>query len=165
MRSLTGRISAAAMLFAVWVLLSLPLTMEKTLAGLLIVVILISTPITKKRLFAEIRITPKRAIYAIGFFIVFLWEVLKSNLDVAFRVVHPVIPIKPGIVQVKTRLTSKLARLFLANAITLTPGTITVDIREDLLFIHWIYIEADDMVTATEKIVSKFERYLEVIFG
>jgi multicomponent Na+:H+ antiporter subunit E len=96
---------------------------------------------------------------------VFVIEVIKSNIDVALRVVKPVIPIKPGIVQVNTKLNSKLARLLLANAITLTPGTITVDIHKDQLFIHWIYIDAEDVDTATKKIVTKFERYLEVIFG
>ena len=50
----------------------------------------------------------------------------------------PSLPINPGIVEVKTRLTSKIGRLFPANSITLIPGTLTVDIKGDSLFIHWV---------------------------
>lgn len=58
-----------------------------------------------------------------------------------------------------------MGRMILANSITLTPGTLTVDIKGDSIFIHWIDMQADDINTATEKIVSKFEKYLEVIYG
>ena len=50
----------------------------------------------------------------------------------------PSLPINPGIVEVKTRLTSKIGRLFPANSITLIPGTLTVHIKGDSLFIHWV---------------------------
>jgi multicomponent Na+:H+ antiporter subunit E len=53
----------------------------------------------------------------------------------------------------------------LANSITLTPGTLTVEAKEDSFFIHWIDISSPDIQTATEEIVKKFEKYLEVIYG
>jgi multicomponent Na+:H+ antiporter subunit E len=165
MRTFLGKISAILMLFALWVLLSSPVSREELIAGALLSLLLILTPASSPELLKELVLTPKRIIYILGFLAVFVIEVIKSNIDVALRVVKPVIPIKPGIVQVNTKLSSKPARLLLANAITLTPGTITVDIHKDQLFIHWIYIDAEDVDTATKKIVSKFERYLEVIFG
>jgi multicomponent Na+:H+ antiporter subunit E len=165
MRTFLGKISAILMLFALWVLLSSPVSREELIAGALVSLLLILTPASSPELLKELVLTPKRIIYILGFLAVFVIEVIKSNIDVALRVVKPVIPIKPGIVQVNTKLSSKPARLLLANAITLTPGTITVDIHKDQLFIHWIYIDAEDVDTATKKIVSKFERYLEVIFG
>jgi multicomponent Na+:H+ antiporter subunit E len=54
--------------------------------------------------------------------------------------------------------------MILANSITLTPGTLTVDIDGDTLYIHWIDVTNMDEKAATEKIVSNFEKYLEVIF-
>jgi multicomponent Na+:H+ antiporter subunit E len=86
-------------------------------------------------------------------------------LDVAKRVVSPNLPINPGIVKVKTKLTSRLGRMILANSITLTPGTLTVETDEDNFYIHWIDVTSEDIEEATRKIVRKFEKYLEVCFG
>ena len=90
---------------------------------------------------------------------------MKSNIDVARRVLSPSLPIKPGIVEVKTKLTSKFGRMLLANSITLTPGTLTVEVKDDSFFIHWIDVEDEEIENASKKIVEKFEKYLEVIYG
>jgi len=79
-------------------------------------------------------------------------------------VFHPEIPIRPGIVKVKTSLKTDIAKTFLANSITLTPGTLTVDFIDDNLYIHWINIISDDPEVETELIVSKFEKFLKKIF-
>lgn len=55
--------------------------------------------------------------------------------------------------------------MMLANSISLTPGTITVDIKDDILYIHWIDVSSTDIEVATKKIVSSFEKYLEVMYG
>ncbi|MFC1632163.1 Na+/H+ antiporter subunit E [Candidatus Omnitrophota bacterium] len=96
----------------------------------------------------------------------FLWECLKANLDVAYRVLHPDLPIHPGIVKVKTNLKSDTALTFLANSITLTPGTLSVDIDRDsgIIYVHWIDVKAKDTEAATKIIVSRFERILAKIF-
>ena len=115
--------------------------------------------------FSEIKLTPAALLYTFIYIIVFLYELIKSNLDVARRVITPSLPINPGIVEVKTRLRSKIGRMILANSITLTPGTLTIDIVEDTLYIHWIDVQTRDTREATEKIVRKFEKYLEKIYG
>ncbi len=96
----------------------------------------------------------------------FLWECLKANIDVAFRVADPRLPINPGIVKVKTILRSDTALTFLANSITLTPGTFCVDInpQEGILYIHWIDVKSQDTVKATQLIVEIFEKILKRIF-
>ena len=96
----------------------------------------------------------------------FLWECFKANIDVAYRVIHPDLPINPGIVKVKTTLKSDTALTFLANSITLTPGTLTVDIDRDngVLYIHWIDVKTKDVEEATKLIVSRFEHILKKIF-
>jgi multicomponent Na+:H+ antiporter subunit E len=96
----------------------------------------------------------------------FIWECIKANIDVAYRVAHPDLPINPGIVKVKTTLKSDTGLTFLANSITLTPGTMSVDIDEEngFLYIHWIDVKDKDMQKATEIIVRIFEDVLRRIF-
>jgi multicomponent Na+:H+ antiporter subunit E len=101
----------------------------------------------------------------VAYALVFLKALVLSNLDVAFRVLHPRLPIAPGIVRVRTTLRTPLGRLLLANSITLTPGTITVEMRGEDVFVHWIKVASADPQGATEAIVSDFEKYLEVICG
>lgn len=97
---------------------------------------------------------------------VFFWECFKANIDVAYRVSHPDLPIHPGIVKVKTDLKSDTGLTFLANSITLTPGTLSVDIDKDagLLYVHWINVKDKDTEKATELVVARFERILHRIF-
>jgi multicomponent Na+:H+ antiporter subunit E len=111
-----------------------------------------------------VSLTPKSLWAFLRFTGVFLAELIRANVDVALRVLSPSLPIKPGIVAVKTRLKDPLARLMLANAITLTPGTFTLDIRDDILYIHWI--DAGDVHDnlETDAIVQKFEKHLEALF-
>ncbi len=138
---------------------------QEILAGILVSLILTVVFLGKSSVFAEIHLTPKSLNYAVAYVFVFLGELIKSNLDVARRVLSPQLPIHPGIVKVKTRLTSRLGRTALANSITLTPGTLTVEIHGDYFYIHWIDVTADNIDDTSKAIVSKFEKYLEVIFG
>jgi multicomponent Na+:H+ antiporter subunit E len=106
---------------------------------------------------------PERYFWFVVYLAVFIWECIKANLDVAYRVLHPAMPIRPGIVKVKTRLRSDLAKALLANSITMTPGTISVDIIGDDLYIHWIYIRSEDPEVYTPMITGAFEKYIKKI--
>ena len=96
----------------------------------------------------------------------FLWECFKANIDGAYRVIHPRLPMRPGIVKVKTTLKGAVGLTFLANTLTLMPGTMTVDIdRENgFLYVHWVEVKSADIDKATALIVEKFERILKRIF-
>jgi len=98
------------------------------------------------------------------YLIVLFWEIIKANFDVAYRILHPKMPIKPGIVVIKTTLKSDIAKMILANSITLTPGTFTLDVIGDNLLIHWINVKTEDIDEATNMIGRRFEKYLSVIF-
>jgi len=78
--------------------------------------------------------------YAIG---PFFWGMAKANFDVAYRVITG--KIKPGIVKISPDLKTDLGITMLANSITLTPGTLSVDIDEDKndLYIHWINVKEE----------------------
>ena len=88
-----------------------------------------------------------------------------SNFKLAGVVLSPNLPINPGIVKVRTRLKSRMGRLLLANSISLTPGTLTVELDGEWLYIHWVTMESTDIDAATASIVSGFEHYLEVMYG
>ncbi len=60
-----------------------------------------------------------------------LWQILLANFDVAYRVLHPKMPIDPLVIEFDTSLRSDLAIVTLANSITLTPGTITINIDQE----------------------------------
>jgi multicomponent Na+:H+ antiporter subunit E len=106
---------------------------------------------------------PKRYFWFIVYLFVFIWECIKANLDVAYRVLHPSMPIRPGIVKVKTTLTSDLAKMLLANSITMTPGTISVDIIGDCLYLHWIFVRSEDPEVYTKMITGAFENLIKKI--
>jgi multicomponent Na+:H+ antiporter subunit E len=107
---------------------------------------------------------PRRIFWALVYIPYFFYYVIRANLDVAYRVLHPDMPIRPGIVKVRTALASSLARTLLANSITLTPGTLSVDVDGQDLYIHWINVRGDSAEEHTELIVRRFERMLKEIF-
>lgn len=109
-------------------------------------------------------LNPRRWLWFILYLVVFAYQCFKANLDVAMRVLSPGINLKPGIVRIKTTLRTDIARVFLANSITLTPGTMTVDIQDDVLYIHWIDVATDDPQEIARKIKGPFERYLAKVF-
>ncbi len=60
-----------------------------------------------------------------------LWQIVLANLDVAYRALHPKMPLDPVVVEFETPLRSDLALTFMANSITLTPGTITIMVEPE----------------------------------
>ena len=151
-------------LLIVWIFLA-GTSQQEIIIGAIVSLLLTIIFFSKATIFSEFNLNPKAISYFLIYIFIFTWELIKSNIDVAFRVIHPTIPINPGIVKVKTKLKSRLGRTILANSITLTPGTLTVETNGEDYYIHWIDVTSDDIEGATKQIVSKFEKYLEVIFG
>ncbi|MDD4938856.1 MAG: Na+/H+ antiporter subunit E [Candidatus Omnitrophica bacterium] len=111
-------------------------------------------------------LSPRRYGWFAFYMFVFAWECFKANIDVAYRVLSPRLPINPGIVKVKTTLKTETALTFLANFITLTPGTFSVDIEKEsgYIYIHWIDVKTQNIEEASRIIVSKSERILKEVF-
>ena len=152
-------------LMGVWLMLNNSLATEVIVSGLVISALLPFLFCGKCDVFTYLNLNPKAILYSFLFLFTFIFELVKSNLDVARRVVSPKLPINPGVVEVKTKLKSKIARVVLANSITLTPGTFTLETKDDSLFIHWIDVQSTDIEKNTQSIVTKFEKYLEVMYG
>ena len=109
-------------------------------------------------------LNPNKLLYLTQYFFVFMFALIKSNLDVAKRVLSPSLPINPGIVKFKTKLTKNFAKMVLANSITLTPGTLTIDIIDDTFYIHWIDVKTTNPEEVYIEIAKQFESILLKIF-
>lgn len=152
------------LLLIIWVLLTNTFKLQEFSVGILIS---LSLSIFLSKNYIKLGLPPfsiKRIIYFILYLFVLFKEITKANFDVAYRVIHPKMPIKPGVVVIKTALKQDIAKLMLANSITLTPGTFTLDIKGDKLLIHWIFVRSEDIEESTKNIGEKFEKYLKVIF-
>jgi len=151
-------------LLAVWLMLTWSLEWREVAVGIVIALI---AELMLGDIFPSGAVKifyPRRFFWLIVYAIEFIGFVIKANLDVAYRVLNIYLPIRPGIVKVRTKLKTDMARTFLANSITLTPGTLTVDLVGDHLYIHWINITSEDPQEETQIIIRKFERLLERIF-
>ncbi len=150
--------------YVMWILLTYAVDWQHLLTGalvsLFITIIFGKSAFVGKVKFFDLR----RWFWFIVYIFVFVWECIKANIDVAYRVIHPLMPIKPGIVKVKTNLKSDIAKTWLANSITMTPGTLSVDIDGEYLYVHWMYVRDESLEGATEKIVGRFEKLLMRIF-
>ena len=156
--------------FIVWMLLTWPLAdgeidLQVIVAGViasLFVAILFHEILPKEH---HVFTSPVRIFWFLVYLPVFFYYMMKANLDVVYRALHPKMPIKPGIVKIKTNLKTESGITALANSITLTPGTLTVDLTDDgFLYIHWINVKSDDIEEATEFIARRFEWFLKKIF-
>jgi multicomponent Na+:H+ antiporter subunit E len=157
-----------AVLFAFWLILSGKLEIKYLLFGLASAALV--TFVTQDLLQPEESRRHKKASSAVSWlkagwtlFFYFVWlfyEIVQSNLQVAYLVLHPKLPIKPGLLRFRTRLRSKAGHVLLANSITLTPGTITVDLTEGTYLVHALVPEA-----AGSLLEAKMQSKLEAIFG
>lgn len=153
--------------FCVWISLTWPPVFRDIITGLVVAAIV--SYLTDGMLDRQITPfkRPSRYLWFLYYFVVFIWECVKANIDVAYRVIHPDLPIRPGTVRVRVSLKSDVGLTFLANTITLTPGTTSVDIDKDrgILYVHRIYIkEGRDTPSGRLAIVSRFENILKRIF-
>ena len=108
---------------------------------------------------------PNKLVFFVQYFFVFMIALIKANIDVAKRVVSPSLPINPGIVEFKTELTNDFAKMVLANSITLTPGTVTIDVIDNMFYVHWIDVETEDPQQAFKLIAEPFEKVLLKIYN
>jgi multicomponent Na+:H+ antiporter subunit E len=156
--------------FIIWILLTWPFVEGKidgqvVIAGFIasiFVAIMFHEILPKEH---HVFVSPVRVFWFLVYLPVFFYYVLIANLDVVYRALHPKMPIKPGIVKIKTCLKTESGITALANSITLTPGTLTVDLTDDgFLYIHWICVKSEGVEQATKHIAQRFEWFLKKIF-
>jgi multicomponent Na+:H+ antiporter subunit E len=87
----------------------------------------------------------------------FIGSSLWAGIDVAWRSLHPRLLIAPGIVEFQLRLPNGTSRVFFMNIVNLLPGTVSVDLRGDVLLVH--------VIDNRRPIVEQLNRLEQVIAG
>ena len=139
------------LLFVLWMVLTANFQMSNIVVG-------IAVSFSISLLYTKLFIHKAFEFISPVWFMVYLYVLLKnlilSNIQISKRILRPDMKLSPAIVAVKTNLESDWKKLLLANSITLTPGTLTLDIKDDTLFIH--VIEYDEG-SNKENIIKEFE--------
>ncbi len=158
---LTRYLLLTTLLWLAWLAMAGSLQLQEVLTGLVCAGVLGLLLAPHARLADDLKLSPALPLHLLRFLGYFLRALLTANLDMARRVLSPQLPINPAMVEVETRLQSDLGRLLLANSITLTPGTLTVDVLNDRLQVHWIdTAPGADLEHATRAIAAGFEQHL-----
>jgi multicomponent Na+:H+ antiporter subunit E len=90
----------------------------------------------------------------------YLWHSLRGGVDVARRALHPRLPISPGLFDYKFRLPPGLPRVFMANTVSLLPGTLSAELEEECLRVHVL-----DETSAFAEILRVLEKQVAGVFG
>ena len=106
----------------------------------------------------------KRIPYGIKFFIILNIEIVKASFMVAKIVLKPKMDLKPGIIAVPIRTKTDAGITAIANSITLTPGTITMDVSDDRTMLYVHAIDASDPDAVRVYIRDKLEKYVLEVF-
>lgn len=112
----------------------------------------------------DYRFPVRLLVFIFAYVPLFVFQLILSNIDVAFRVLSPKIPLNPGFVKISTDLKGDFAKLTLANSITLTPGTLSVDIDGSDIYVHTVDVKGKTPEENRGIISSKFEKVLGVVF-
>ena len=156
-------ISTFCLCFVFWLLLTWNFSAQEMIAG---AVVSLAAALFASKFFihedAFWLFKPAKLGALIVYIFTFLRELVKANVDVAKRVFGGCKDVNPGIVKVPVDLKGDYAQAMLANSITLTPGTITMDIAEQegktYYYIHWIDVAETDRDKAGELIKGSLEK-------
>ncbi len=157
-------IITAAALFGVWLIFSPRFGLFSFLAGG--VGALIISAVTYEVFLAHHQASIRFFVPNPFFFITYFFLIVYYLYTASFRMLAAVITrkVQPRIVHFRTSLHSDLARMTLANSITLTPGTITVDLNDDHLTVHWSFCTTTHSRGAGEIIKGKMEKVLHKVW-
>lgn len=128
-------LSLGAVLFAVWLLLSGHYTPFILILGVVSCITIVTVTLRMEVADREghpIHLTWRALTYMPWLMI----EIIKANFDVAKRVLSPSLPVTPTLLRVKASQTTDLGQVIYANSITLTPGTISVDVANNEILVH-----------------------------
>jgi multicomponent Na+:H+ antiporter subunit E len=154
----------ALVLFALWLVFNGKVTLEIVLFGIVLSLAVYAfcwkfLEYSPKKELVALRILPQ----GIGYFFVLISEVIKANLVAIRLIVSPKYEVEPVLVTFRTDLKTDLARTVLANSITLTPGTITVELTDNEYKVHCLDKEMAEGME--ESVFVKLLRKMEQTAG
>ena len=155
-------ISTVTVAFIIYILLAIPLNWQEVILGALVAIV--STVLMLRFLPFDLKvINPLRITRALIYFPHFLWNMIQANLNIASIIIKSKLKIKASFMKRKTRISTPGGKLILAGSITLAPGTLSVDIRRDKLFIHCVTAEDTVEKEKRRRILKPFEKYIREI--
>ena len=163
--TLQGFVWLWLLLVVVWLAVSSAFTVESVLPGALISAALAAFFARRFDIWGGIRVSPGRVYHFLLYTGVFLRELVHANIAMMRYVYAPRIEIEPGIVTVKTRLKSPIGRLALANSISLTPGSLVLDLEGDEMLVHCLDMRGADPNEVARGLPRGIEEPLEKTFG
>jgi len=128
-------IRSALFLAIIWLLLSGHYTILILSLGVLSVLTVTWFVWRMDRVDGELAVLPMRP-RLLYYLLWLMWQVVLSNIDLVRRIWDPSLPIRPTWQRLDIKVTSPLAKMLYANSITLTPGTLTTDVRQDHFMVH-----------------------------
>jgi multicomponent Na+:H+ antiporter subunit E len=150
-------VTTFAFSFAIYLVLVDSLGNDAVIIGIL--VSLVSSAVLIRFIDLPIRfLNPIRWVHFIFYLPFFMKEVITANVRIALIVLNPRLPIKPEMKKGKSRLTTPQGRFLLSSSITLTPGTLTVDVERGEFLIHCVSTDK-----SAEEIMRPFENYIRRI--
>lgn len=154
------KVLLSSLLFVFWIILTAAFTAHELVLGAICsaLVAVISFSILANVL--DPRITPAVILRFPFFALALLLQIIKANIDVALIIVNPRLPIDPRIIEYWTYLPDDLPRTIFADSITLTPGTVTVELDEDKLYVHCLAVHHEEGLRK-----GKLERMVAWLFG
>lgn len=153
------------LLFAVWLILNGKVTIEILAFGIVITLAVFAFMCKfmdyniKKEVMA-IRIVPS----LLAYLVVLIVEIVKANVATVSLVVNQKVEAEPRIVHFKVPLRTKFCRMLLANSITLTPGTITVEVHQNEYCVHCLDVDFSEGMEDSV-FVKRLMRMEEIMFG
>ena len=128
-------IQSALIVATIWLLLSGHYTLLILSLGVLSVLTVTWFVWRMDRVDGELAALPMRP-RLLYYLLWLMWQVVLANIDLVRRIWDPSLPIRPTWQRLDIKVRSPLATMIYANSITLTPGTLTTDVREDHFMVH-----------------------------
>lgn len=143
-----------AMMVLFWIILTASLALHELLLGAVCSAAVAALTVSLLGRALDPHITPAVLLRLPLFMLRLIWEIVKANLDVARIILHPGLPIDPRIVEYRTYLPGDLPRTVFSDSITLTPGTVTVELRGDILNVHCLCPYHEEGLAGLERLVA-----------
>jgi len=139
-----------------WTVSSGQFTVPTFLAGLVLgyfILLFSQRALGPSPYFAKVPLAGRFALFYLG-------QLILANLRVAYDVATPNFHVRPGVIAVPLDARTDVEITLLANLITLTPGTLSLDLSADrtVLYVHAMYIDHDDVAEARRQIKEGLER-------
>ena len=149
-----GKLLLCVIMFAFWIALTATLALYDLVLGAICSAFVAVLTVALLGRALDPRITPIVLLKLPWFILRLIWEIIKANYDVAKIIIDPKLPIDPRIVEYRTYLAGDLPRTVFSDSITLTPGTVTVELEDDMLKVHCLCPYHEEGLSGLEELVA-----------